>query len=598
MPPRRSAAFIALFLLFFGFWLPQALASLAAPAMAETILPFAQAPDLTSPDELPIQLAASHDGPKPIGALVTFTATVTSGDATGLTYVWHFGDGQTQPGRVVQHSYGQPGNYSVFVIASRNNDSKLATTMVAIVAVPPTATPRPVPVGGLQATSSAPTIAGNPTTFLATIAQGTHVSYGWDFGDGTTATGPSVSHVYQTPGSYLVTVTADNDYGPAQSTTLQVAIQDAPPKGLHIDYATPLLLSNLNPFTATVESGTNVQYQWSISDGTIYRGPVINHLFRTLGTHVIRVEASNSAGTIYATAVVAVQDQPPTITQLFDDGPKPPGQPINFLALVESNSAISIQWHWGNGEPVTTAAREVGGTTVQQLQETYTYHQPGKYIVSLVVANANGLSYREFIVYVGTNKPPPQALRLTIAQAIPLRAHPITMRLDLDSQRFTCQWTLGDGGTAVAPPTIQYTYQQSGAYIVSASCTAEGQAPVEVDTIVHIGEQFFLPVLLVNRSFGPTGVPGSGGDTSILPTPTVMELPSEQPSATPTATATEMPPAAPTATATALSGTIPQATPTELPPAAPTATATALSGTIPQATPTPTDAPGGTVPQP
>ena len=49
-------------------------------------------------------------------------------------------------------------------------------------------------------------------TFSAT-GDGSDASYLWDFGDGTTMTGKDASHVYKTPSSYLITMTATNFLG-------------------------------------------------------------------------------------------------------------------------------------------------------------------------------------------------------------------------------------------------------------------------------------------------------------------------------------------------------------------------------------------------
>ena len=54
-------------------------------------------------------------------------------------------------------------------------------------------------------------------TFSAT-GDGSDASYLWDFGDGTTMTGKDASHVYKTPSSYLITMTATNFLGSKTSS--------------------------------------------------------------------------------------------------------------------------------------------------------------------------------------------------------------------------------------------------------------------------------------------------------------------------------------------------------------------------------------------
>jgi hypothetical protein len=68
--------------------------------------------------------------------------------------------------------------------------------------------------GGIRITLSGPFTgtAGQPVTFSGQIdtsglPQGTAVTIQWDFGDGGTATGQTVTHTYAAPGTYTVTLT-------------------------------------------------------------------------------------------------------------------------------------------------------------------------------------------------------------------------------------------------------------------------------------------------------------------------------------------------------------------------------------------------------
>ncbi len=80
-----------------------------------------------------------------------------------------------------------------------------------------------VAIMGVAAANDSPTPLGQTTTFTATVTAGSNVVYTWAFGDGQTATGATVSHVYANPGIYTATVTASNSLGQLIATT-QVTI--------------------------------------------------------------------------------------------------------------------------------------------------------------------------------------------------------------------------------------------------------------------------------------------------------------------------------------------------------------------------------------
>jgi len=78
--------------------------------------------------------------------------------------------------------------------------------------------------------SANPALVGTPVTFAAQAADadGDALEYTWDFGDGTTAVGASVSKSFAGAGVYIVTVTVfDGQAGTAQSVDLVVNAQTA-----------------------------------------------------------------------------------------------------------------------------------------------------------------------------------------------------------------------------------------------------------------------------------------------------------------------------------------------------------------------------------
>jgi PKD repeat protein len=74
--------------------------------------------------------------------------------------------------------------------------------------------------------------AGESLRFDATgskDADGAIGSYVWGFGDGTTGSGVSVAHVYETPGRYKVTLTVTDNGGLTDTATFEVDITPISP---------------------------------------------------------------------------------------------------------------------------------------------------------------------------------------------------------------------------------------------------------------------------------------------------------------------------------------------------------------------------------
>ncbi len=142
---------------------------------------------------------------------VSFDASASTGSPT--LYSWAFGDGQSGSGVSTSHSYAKAGNYSVVLTVCS------AATCVS-------STPQAVVVGGggpppldPNYTSSATCFnqfgvkecdgqAGTVITLSAVTTLAT--SYTWNFGDGSTGTGPSVTHTWAAAGNYNVTLLVAN----------------------------------------------------------------------------------------------------------------------------------------------------------------------------------------------------------------------------------------------------------------------------------------------------------------------------------------------------------------------------------------------------
>ncbi len=94
-----------------------------------------------------------------------------------------------------------------------------ATTQYGIVVDTYPVTIEDIPITGLRASSSSPTILGETTILTATVISGTNITYTWDLGDGFSAIGDVITHTYEMPGVYTATVTATNSLGEMTAAT-------------------------------------------------------------------------------------------------------------------------------------------------------------------------------------------------------------------------------------------------------------------------------------------------------------------------------------------------------------------------------------------
>ena len=164
----------------------------------------------------------SMSAPAP-GDDVTFDAA-DSTDSDGMieSYEWDLGDGASATGETTTHSYGSAGEYTVTLTVTDNDGATATDSTTVSVSSGNTA-----PDASFTVSPSSPT-AGESATFDAadsSDADGTIDSYEWDFGDGESATGQSVTHTFGSAGDYTVTLTVTDDDGATDENSTTVTVE-------------------------------------------------------------------------------------------------------------------------------------------------------------------------------------------------------------------------------------------------------------------------------------------------------------------------------------------------------------------------------------
>ena len=183
-------------------------ADIAALYYAEMVKLYAaigRAPCNPAPAPLVDFAADSVSGPAPL--------TVTFSDLTQgvvVTRAWSFGDGVTATLAAPQHTYTEPGIYTVTLTAV-GLDQTVALARAGYITVTAPAEPLVADFTAHPVSGTAPL-----TVTFSDLSQGAISAWAWEFGDGGSATEPSPTHRYPLPGVYTVTLTVS---GPGQSDT-------------------------------------------------------------------------------------------------------------------------------------------------------------------------------------------------------------------------------------------------------------------------------------------------------------------------------------------------------------------------------------------
>lgn len=437
-----------------------------------------------------------------VGALVQFVDMSTKGTNPITEWSWDFGDGQTSTDRNPEHAYAVEGKYTVTLTVRSLDLSDTAvkeeyiTVSGSVVGVGPTAefegAPRVVAEGGTVQFTDLSGPGDRPIeTWL------------WTFGDGASSSERSPSHVYETAGTYTVTLAVfDGVQGDTVSKDGYIEVL-APPEANFVANKTVVDVEEVVQFTDLSAPGTEpiTKWEWTFGDGGTSGERNPDHAYDAPGQYTVKltVHAGDLSDTMERVAYITVEEPTPPVAEFGSDRRTVQvNELIRFIDQSVSGTFAIDRWTWDFGD----------GETSQDRNPRHRYAAPGLYTVSLKVSDDGGFEDTEVKVeYIEVVAPPTADFA---ADKLIVGVNELVQFTDLSkpgsSPIVDWLWSFGDG-QASTERNPAHAYAKAGVYSVALTVRGEDgltdtltriayitvkQAPmanfVADKTDVHVGE--------------------------------------------------------------------------------------------------------------
>ncbi len=391
-------------------------------------------------DPLPIAAFTVND---PVGCS-PHTTFFTNTSLNSTTWLWDFGDGTTSTDQNPFHTFTDTGSYTVTLTAYSPNGCSATV----------------VQPGAVTTSSITANLTGSPRAGCAPLpvnftgsSTPAGVSWQWDFGDGTTGTGQTISHSYTAIGNYIVSLIVTSASGCIDTITRNNFIRVFDDSTNYIVPDTILVCTPPGVVSFTDPTMGSNSWLWDFGDGNTSTVKNPTHTYLIPGVYTVTLTANMAGGCSQTFNPYAIINVVPFLVSPITSLITSPCGPYTVQLNNATLNIVSYLWDFGDG------------TTSTLQNPVHTYALPGTYTVSLLMVSVNGCQTSlTTTVTFGYQNP------ITVSDTTTCLGDTILFGLNPASAFISASWNFGDGtGSSLIQPT--HIYAATGTYTISVTAT-------------------------------------------------------------------------------------------------------------------------------
>ncbi len=374
----------------------------------------------------------------------------------GANIDWDFGDGNTSSLPNVEHTFTEPGEYTVVQYATNLCGFDSTSVIITVYPVPEVS------------------FTHLPTVCMGQEVQFTNTSINtsghfWDFGDGDTSILNNPVHIFETSGYQTVTLIGVSSFNQCTSTfESEIYVLPAPTASFE-----PTETNGCVPFAIELSNNSEnaTFYEWDFGDGNVSVLENPDHTYYEEGAYPISLIVTDEQGCFNDTTVFNIQVHPRPTAEFSFEREHLCGTPVDITFENLSEGGDGYFWDFGDGEQSFLTS------------PIHTFNNSGHFLTKLMVSTAFGCM-DTFSLEVKVYSQPIADFDLeTATGCAPLQVNFGNESVGSDHYF----WSFGDGESSLETNPV-HTFENPGFYDIQLIATSENVCfdTIYLDDVIEV----------------------------------------------------------------------------------------------------------------